>query len=215
MLSSVMYYYGVQYIPRNMHTVFALLCFVVVILWLIFPYPSGLLHWHCGNLTIAPVSAKQPWWIWINTSCEFIMDDCLTTTKQSTTKPCAYFLGYTVYPNVGSYNEAMRINKLSQYKIKVNLTKTKTDKQTDKPHAYFTGVTMWLHFIAFQIRWFATSFYCLSNTVVPWNLSKTAFHVGLKCKVFSLARKVHISVICQDCACNIMLSDLVRHFWVS
>ena len=88
--------YHVQYIPRNMHTVFALLCFVVVIHWLIFPYPSGLLHWHWGNLTIAPVPAKQPWWIWINTSCEFIMNDCITTTKQSTTKPCAYFLGYTV-----------------------------------------------------------------------------------------------------------------------
>ena len=88
----------IQYIPRNMHTVFALLCFVVVIHWLIFPYPSGLLHWHCGNLTIAPVPAKQPWWIWINTSCEFILNDCITTTKQSTTKPCAYFLGYTVYP---------------------------------------------------------------------------------------------------------------------
>ena len=86
----------VQYIPRNMHTVFALLCFVVVIHWLIFPYPSGLLHWHCGNLTIAPVPAKQPWWIWINTSCELILNDCITTTKQSTTKPCAYFLGYTV-----------------------------------------------------------------------------------------------------------------------
>ena len=88
--------YQIQYIPRNMHTVFALLCFVEVIHWLIFPYPSGLLHWHCGNLTIAPVPAKQPWWIWINTSCEFIMNDCITTTKQSTTKPCAYFLGYTV-----------------------------------------------------------------------------------------------------------------------
>ena len=79
-----------------MHTVFALLCFVVVIHWLIFPYPSGLLHWHCGNLTIAPVPAKQPWWIWINTSWEFIMNNCITTTKQNTTKPCAYFLGYTV-----------------------------------------------------------------------------------------------------------------------
>ena len=87
---------NVQYIPRNMHKVFALLCFVVVIHWLIFPHPSGLLHWHCGNLTIAPVPAKQPWCIWINTSCEFIMNDCITTTKQSTTKPCAYFLGYTV-----------------------------------------------------------------------------------------------------------------------
>ena len=87
---------ALQFIPRNMHTVFALLCFVVVIHWLILPYPSGLLHWHCGNLTIAPVPAKQPWWIWINTSCEFIMNDCITATKQSTTKPCAYFLGYTV-----------------------------------------------------------------------------------------------------------------------
>ena len=87
----------IQYIPRNVHTIFALLCFDVVIHWLIFPYPSGLLHWHCGNLTIAPVPAKQPWWIWINTSCEFIMNDCITTTKQSTTKPWAYFLGYTVY----------------------------------------------------------------------------------------------------------------------
>ena len=82
--------------PKKYAHGFALLCFVLVIHWLIFPYPSGLLHWHCGNLTIAPVPAKQPWWIWINTSCEFIMNDCITTTKQSTTKLCAYFLGYTV-----------------------------------------------------------------------------------------------------------------------
>ena len=96
-LNSIYWDCYLQYIPRNLHTVFALLCFVVVIHWLIFSYPSGLLHWHCGNLTIAPVPAKQPWWIWINTSCEFIMNDCITTTKQSTTKPCAYFLGYTVF----------------------------------------------------------------------------------------------------------------------
>ena len=103
----------VQYIPRNMHTVFALLCFVVVIHWLIFPYPSGLLHWHCGNLTIAPVPAKQPWWIWINTSCEFIMNDCITTTKQSTTKPCAYFLGYTVV--VAHLHHGLCLNVLNIY----------------------------------------------------------------------------------------------------
>ena len=97
-------YMNIQYIPRNIHTVFALLCFVVVIHWLIFPYPSGLLHWHCGNLTIAPVPANKPWWIWINTSCEFIMNDWVTTTKQSTTKPCAYFLGYTVHRGNNSWN---------------------------------------------------------------------------------------------------------------
>ena len=53
-------------------------------------------QWVKQYLTIAPVPAKQPWWIWINTSCEFIMNDCVTTTKQSTTKSFAYFLGYTV-----------------------------------------------------------------------------------------------------------------------
>ena len=85
-------------ISQEICTRFLLCC---ALLWLsidwFFQYPSGLLHWHCGNLTIAPVPAKQPWWIWINTSCEFIMNDCITTTKQSTTKPCAYFLGYTVH----------------------------------------------------------------------------------------------------------------------
>ena len=103
----------IQYIPRNMHTVFALLCFVVVIHWLIFPYPSGLLHWHCGNLTIAPVPAKQPWWIWINTSCEFIKNDCITTTKQSTTKPRAYFLGYTVFERGFSVNVTSKLQTTS------------------------------------------------------------------------------------------------------
>ena len=106
-----------------MHTVFALLCFVVVIHWLIFPYPSGLLHWHCGNLTIAPVPAKQPWWIWINTSCEFIMNDCVTTTKQSTTKPCAYFLGYTVCPTwVKSLTPFMGNSTNHNLCVKCNIT---------------------------------------------------------------------------------------------
>ena len=31
------------------------------------------------------------------------MNDCITTTKQSTTKPCAYFLGYTVGPHPIGY----------------------------------------------------------------------------------------------------------------
>ena len=122
---------SIQYIPRNMHAVFALLCFVVVIHWLIFPYPTGLFHWHCVNLTIAPVPAKQPWWIWINTPCEFIMNDCITTTKQSTTKPCAYFLGYTVpvatrylvgLSQSGKHDTVARISrKLDTQKLVVNV----------------------------------------------------------------------------------------------
>ena len=60
-----------------------------------------------------PSASKQPWWIWINTSCEFIMNDCITTTKQSTTKPCAYFLGYTVRPGRYRSVPGMRHRKVS------------------------------------------------------------------------------------------------------
>ena len=89
-------------ISQEICTPFLLCC---ALLWLYIEWFShihqALLHWHCGNLTIAPVPAKQPWWIWINTSCEFIMNGCITTTKQSTTKRCAYFWGYTVYRHIG------------------------------------------------------------------------------------------------------------------
>ena len=84
-------------IPQEIGTRFLLCC---ALLWL---YIDWFSHIHqayftgtVANLTIAPVPTKQPWWIWINTSCEFIMNDYITTTKQSTTKLCAYFLGYTV-----------------------------------------------------------------------------------------------------------------------
>ena len=86
----------VQYIPRNARAVFAVLCFVVVVHWLIFPCPSGSFHWHCGNLTIAPVPGRRPWWIRINTSREFIMNDCIAAAGWSAAEPCACFLGYTV-----------------------------------------------------------------------------------------------------------------------
>ena len=156
-ISQDRHYPDIQFIPRNMHTVFALLCFVVVIHWLIFPYPSGLLHWHCGNLTIAPVPAKQPWWICINTSCEFIMNDCITTTQQSTTKPCAYFLGYTVcchmagllHWHCGNLTIApvpakqpwwICINTSCEFIM--NDCITTTQQSTTKPCAYFLGYTV-------------------------------------------------------------------------
>ena len=139
-----------QYIPRNMHTVFALLCFVVVIYWLIYPYPSGLLHWHCGNLTIAPVPAKQPWWIWINTSCEFIMNDCIATTRQSTTKPCAYFLGLTV----GSTESHWRWGNITSG----NGVVPSVNKPLSEP--ILTNEVARVFFIAFRILW---------SDVIDWN----------------------------------------------
>ena len=41
------------------HTVHNVLGFDVVRYW-VYPYPSGLLHWHWGNLMIVPVPVKQP-----------------------------------------------------------------------------------------------------------------------------------------------------------
>ena len=61
-----------------------------------YTYPSGLVHWHWGNHTIAPVPAKQPWRLCVHKSWESIQYYSVTTTKQSTTKLYAYFLGYTV-----------------------------------------------------------------------------------------------------------------------
>ena len=46
----------------NMHTVSAWLCLVA--------YSSRLLHWHWGNLMVAPVPGEQPWRIWVNVSCK-------------------------------------------------------------------------------------------------------------------------------------------------
>ena len=47
---------------------------------LIYPYPSGLLHWHWGNY-IAPVPVKQPWRIWVK---------LLNTKSQPNTTKCRY-----------------------------------------------------------------------------------------------------------------------------
>ena len=58
------------------------------------PYPSGLLHWHWGNLMIAPVPVKQPWRIWVIQHVNPPSCDAVTTTKHSTTNGCAYFMGY-------------------------------------------------------------------------------------------------------------------------
>ena len=159
----------VQYIPRNMHTVTALLCFVVVIHWLIFPYPSGSLHWHCGNLTTAPVPAKQPWWIWINTSCEFIMNDCITTTKQSTTNPCAYFLAYTVrqYCFETSCNGIWtKIRQVSFCNIKLRIP----SKNIFSPSLYWCNLQFIFHWICHisQIKVLSQFGVALSARVKEW-----------------------------------------------
>ena len=82
----------VQYIPQNMHIVGVLLC---IMLWFgigwFYPYPSGLLHWHCGSLMIATVPVKQPWRIWVNRLYEPTAVHASVTTAKPSIKPCTYF----------------------------------------------------------------------------------------------------------------------------
>ena len=175
-----------------MHTVFALLCFVVVIHWLIFPYPSGLLHWHCGNLTIAPVPAKQPWWIWINTSCEFIMNDCITTTKQSTTKPFAYFLGYTVLSGVFNWR-----NRLTKLLIDMCISDFKNG-YFHFPIFHFIAKRI-LHIRTMQILWY------LADRKI-WNSymgHETRFHI--------LFHMIKILIRANVCYCLFSLDKQITH----
>ena len=78
-----------------MHIAHALLCLGASLLN---PYPSGLLPWHWGNHMIAPVPVKQPWRTCINTPEPAINWNNKTTTNQSTTKPCIYFMGCDILP---------------------------------------------------------------------------------------------------------------------
>ena len=62
----------VQYIPRNMHMVFALLCFVVVVHWLIFPISirlTSLALWQsndCPSASKATLMNMDKYFMWIH-----------------------------------------------------------------------------------------------------------------------------------------------------
>ena len=90
---------NIQYIPRNMHTVF----FCCALLWLYIDWFSHIHQVYFTGTGAIVIASKTTLMNMDNTSCEFIMNDCITTTKQSTTKPCAYLLGYTVH----TYTEVM------------------------------------------------------------------------------------------------------------
>ena len=80
-----------QYIPRNIETVHT---FCGLVLLDFYPYPSGLLHWHWGNHTIAPVSVKQPRRIWVNGSHGSPNYYWYNLNQQNISKLCAYSMGY-------------------------------------------------------------------------------------------------------------------------
>ena len=86
----------IQYIPRNMHTVFALLCFVVVIHWLIFPISIGLTSlalWQsndCPSASKATLMNMDKYFMWIH------YERLHNPNKAKHNKTVCIFLGYTV-----------------------------------------------------------------------------------------------------------------------
>ena len=50
-------------------------------------YPSGLFHWHWGNLPFVPVPVKQPWKI-------RAIDHMNPFIRNKAKQNCAYFMGY-------------------------------------------------------------------------------------------------------------------------
>ena len=90
----------IQYIPRNMHTVPALLCFAVLCCgYTLTDFPisirlTSLALWQsndCPSASKTTLMNMDKYFMWIH--YERLHNHI---TKQSTTKPCAYFLGYTV-----------------------------------------------------------------------------------------------------------------------
>ena len=80
----------VQYIPRNMYTVCALLIFIVVMCRPTSPKLFGIAV--NGSLPL-----KQSWPIKEDESYKPTKNDDLTTTKQITTKRWVFFMGSTAY----------------------------------------------------------------------------------------------------------------------
>ena len=80
------------YIPR-----IALSCFIVFCCHLVrgvYPYHSGLPHWHWGKSYDCPMLVKQPWRIWIKLII-WIKRSQWYNHNKSPTKACVYFVGYT------------------------------------------------------------------------------------------------------------------------
>ena len=96
-----------------MHTVFALLCFVVVIHWLIFPYPSGLLHWHCASK--ATLMNMDKYFMWIH------YERLHNHNKAKHNKTVCIFLGiYCICVNsFVSYTETVGFLSVTQLELRL------------------------------------------------------------------------------------------------
>ena len=83
----------VQYIPRNMHTVFVVLCFVVVMQSFIMNSHEVFIHIHQGCFAGTGEIVRLPQYQWSKPDGYGIINQCMTTTKHSKAKTVCIFLG--------------------------------------------------------------------------------------------------------------------------
>ena len=101
-----MYMY-IQYTvyPKKYAHGFVVLCFVVVMQSLIMNSHEVFIHIHQGCFAGTGAVVRLPQCQWSKPDGYGKISQCITITKHSKAKPCAYFLGYSVcneysYPNI-------------------------------------------------------------------------------------------------------------------
>ena len=83
-------------ISKEICTRFAVLCFVVVMQSFIMNLHEVFIHIHQGCFPGTWAIVRLPQCQWSKPGGYGKISQCITTTKHSKAKPCAYFLGYTV-----------------------------------------------------------------------------------------------------------------------
>ena len=82
--------------PKKYAHGFVVLCFVVVMLSYIMNSNEVFIHIHQGCFAGTGAIVRLPQCQWSKPDGYGKISQCITTTKHSKQKPCAYFLGYTV-----------------------------------------------------------------------------------------------------------------------
>ena len=83
--------------PKKYAHGFVVLCFVVVLQSFIMNSHEVFIHIHQGCFAGTGAIVRLPQCQWSKPDGYGKISQCITTTKHSKAKPCAYFLGYTVY----------------------------------------------------------------------------------------------------------------------
>ena len=83
--------------PKKYAHGFVVLCFVVVMQSFIMNSHEVFIHIHQGCFAGTGAIVRLPQCQWSKPDGYGKISQCITTTKHSKAKPCAYFLGYTVY----------------------------------------------------------------------------------------------------------------------